>query len=69
MAPAGTPPEIVNKIMESVHIALKSTSVIKSMESIGAVPKGNTPEEFRLFIASEMDKWDKFVKKTGIKVE
>ena len=39
------------------------------MESIGAVPKGNTPEEFRLFIASEMDKWDKFVKKTGIKVE
>lgn len=39
------------------------------MLQIGAVPGGNTPEEFRAFIQAEMQKWGNLVKQTGIKVE
>ncbi|HEY9280621.1 MAG TPA: tripartite tricarboxylate transporter substrate binding protein [Eoetvoesiella sp.] len=69
LAPAGTPPEIVNRIAEAVQIALKSPSVVKSMESIGAVPGGNSPEEFRKFVESETKKWGEFVETTGIKTQ
>jgi tripartite-type tricarboxylate transporter receptor subunit TctC len=69
LAPAGTPLEIVNRIADTVQAALKSPSVKKSMASIGAVPGGNSPEEFRLFVVSEMKKWSQFVKTTGIKVQ
>ena len=35
----------------------------------GADPVGSTPDEFRKFIANEIDKWTKVVKAAGIKVE
>ena len=34
----------------------------------GADPVGSTPDEFRKFIANEIDKWTKVVKAAGIKV-
>ncbi|MPZ47434.1 MAG: hypothetical protein GEV05_29540 [Betaproteobacteria bacterium] len=48
---------------------LKNPEVRKRMLQIGAVPGGNTPEEFRAFIQAEMQKWGNLVKQTGIKVE
>lgn len=69
LAPAGTPPEVVNRIAQAVQLALKTPEVVKTMESIGAIPGGNSPEEFRLFVASEMEKWQQFVETTGIKTE
>src|SRR5690606_29131972 len=45
LAPAGTPPEVVNRIAQAVQLALKTPEVVKTMESIGAIPGGNSPEE------------------------
>ncbi|HEY9280855.1 MAG TPA: tripartite tricarboxylate transporter substrate-binding protein, partial [Eoetvoesiella sp.] len=69
LAPAGTPPEIVNRIAQAVQSALKTPSVVKSMESMGAIPGGNSPEEFRKFVESETKKWSEFVETTGIRTQ
>jgi tripartite-type tricarboxylate transporter receptor subunit TctC len=68
-APAGTPPEIVNRIATAVREGYKDPALRKRMEDIGAAPGGNTPEEFRALVQAELTKWGNFVKTSGIKVE
>jgi tripartite-type tricarboxylate transporter receptor subunit TctC len=66
-APAGTPPEIVNRLASIVRDGYKDPALRKRMESIGATPGGDTPEEFRAFVRAESVKWGNFVTQTGIK--
>ncbi len=68
-APAGTPPEIVTRIALAVQQGFRDPALRKRMEDIGATPVGDTPEQFRALVASEMQKWGNFVRSTGIKVE
>ena len=68
-APAGTPPEIVNRISLAVQQGFKDPALRKRMEDIGATPVGDTPDQFRALVAAELQKWGNFVKQTGIKVE
>jgi tripartite-type tricarboxylate transporter receptor subunit TctC len=68
-APAGTPPEIVGRISGAVQQGFRDPALRKRMEDIGATPVGDTPEQFRALVASELQKWGNFVKQTGIKVE
>lgn len=68
LAPAGTPPEIVNRIAGVLRTAFAQPAMKKRWEDIGAEPGGNTPEEFRAMIQADMNKWSDFVKRTGIKV-
>ncbi len=68
-APAGLSPEIANRIQQAMRDVLKRPDVIKKFEQIGAVPGGNSPEEFSKFVAAESKKWGDFVKRTGIKLE
>lgn len=66
-APAGTPPEIVNRLASIVRDGFRDPTLRKRMESIGAIPGGDTPEEFRAFVKAESVKWGNFVAQTGIK--
>ena len=66
-APAGTPPEIVNRLSSIVHEGFKDPVLRKRMESIGAIPGGDTPEEFSAFVKAESIKWGNFVAQSGIK--
>jgi tripartite-type tricarboxylate transporter receptor subunit TctC len=68
-APAGTPAEIVNRISAAVQQGFRDPALRKRMEDIGATPVGDTPEQFRALVQSELQKWGTFVKQTGIKVE
>lgn len=68
-APAGTPAEIVNRISAAVQQGFRDPALRKRMEDIGATPVGDSPEQFRALVQSELQKWGTFVKQTGIKVE
>jgi len=68
LAPAGTPPAIINRIYDALRPALKSADMKARMEAIGAIPGGNTPAEFGKMIEADMRKWSEFVKRTGIQV-
>jgi tripartite-type tricarboxylate transporter receptor subunit TctC len=67
LAPAGTPPEIVDKLSRAANEALKSNEVLSLMRAQGVDPLGGTPAEFGKFIDDELKKWDAVVKTAGIK--
>jgi len=69
LAPAGTSPEIVNRIQQEVAKSLHTPAVKEKLLAQGAVPSGNTPAEFASLIASEHVKWAKVVKQSGAKVD
>ena len=41
--------------------------MVRALSSQGAEPVGNSPEEFRAFIKSEIDKWSNLVKAANMK--
>jgi tripartite-type tricarboxylate transporter receptor subunit TctC len=69
LAPAGTPPEIVNRIQQEVAKSLGTPAIKEKMLAQGAIPSGNTPAEFAKHIDSEHAKWAKVVKASGAKVD
>ena len=69
LAPAGTPPDIVNRIQQEVAKALNTPAIKEKLLSQGAIPSGNTPAEFARHIESEHRKWAQVVKTSGAKVD
>ena len=55
LAPAGTPPEIVNKLRAAAVVALKDPNVVRVLEEQGSTPSGNTPAEFAAEIKAQFD--------------
>jgi tripartite-type tricarboxylate transporter receptor subunit TctC len=69
LAPAGTPPEIVNHLQQEVLRILRTPAVSEKLLAQGAIPSGITPAEFARMIASEQVKWAKVVKFSGAHVD
>ncbi|MEJ1168617.1 Bug family tripartite tricarboxylate transporter substrate binding protein [Variovorax sp. CCNWLW235] len=69
LAPAGTPPDIVNRIQQEVAKSLGTPAIKEKMLAQGAIPSGNSPADFTKLIASEHVKWAKVVKDSGAKVD
>ena len=69
LAPAGTPPEVVSRIQQEVAKALNTPAIKEKMLAQGALPSGNTPQEFAKLIDSEITKWAQVVKVSDAKVD
>ena len=69
MAPAGTPPAVVNRLSAEVDRILKKSEVLERFKGLGAEPVGGTPGELGQFIAAETRKWAEVVKASGAKVD
>lgn len=67
-APAGTPPQVIERISSVLRPALQTPEMRKRMENVGAEPGGNSPAEFAKQVEEDSRKWAEFVKTTGIKV-
>jgi tripartite-type tricarboxylate transporter receptor subunit TctC len=69
LAPAKTPRAIVARLnMEIVRI-LETKDIRERFMSLGAEPVGGTPEKFGAFISSEIDKWARVVKTSGMETQ
>jgi len=68
-APAGTPPEIVNKINSEITKIVQMPDVRARILDIGAEPGPMKPAEYAAWVQSEVTKWTKLVKEAGIQPE
>jgi tripartite-type tricarboxylate transporter receptor subunit TctC len=66
VAPAGTPPAVIAKLNEIAVKAMADPGVKEKLAAQGATLVGNTPEQFRDFIAAETAKWAKVIKDAGV---
>jgi tripartite-type tricarboxylate transporter receptor subunit TctC len=66
IAPAATPPAIVAELNRITTSALADPAVKAKLAEQGLTTVGNTPEQFRAFIASETAKWAKVIKDSGV---
>jgi tripartite-type tricarboxylate transporter receptor subunit TctC len=69
LAPARTPRAIVDKLHAEVAKAVRAPDLRERLLSEGAIPVGNTPEQFAVFIQRELERWAKVIKDAGIRIE
>lgn len=65
--PAGTPPDIVQRLSAEVNKALKIPAVAKRLTDLGSIPMGGTPAKLADFQRTEQDKWGKVIQAAKIK--
>jgi tripartite-type tricarboxylate transporter receptor subunit TctC len=69
VAPAGTPPDIVDRLNAAFIKALNDPAVAEKIRGLGAEPAPSSPQQFAAFIRSESVKWGKLIADAGIKSE
>lgn len=68
-APAGTPPEIVAKMRQAYGVALQDPSIKAKLASDGAEAIGSSGDELKVFMDSEIKRWEKVVQASGVKLD
>jgi putative tricarboxylic transport membrane protein len=69
VAPAGTPPAIVNKLNAAFRESLAPPETRARLDALGAEIKIGTPAEFGKMLADELAKWTAVAKAANIRVE
>jgi tripartite-type tricarboxylate transporter receptor subunit TctC len=69
MVPTGTPQPIVTLLSTEINKILARPDVREAWEKQGATPMIMKPEEFGVYVQSEIDKWAKVIKANNIKPE
>jgi tripartite-type tricarboxylate transporter receptor subunit TctC len=69
LVPAGTPKAIVTRLHDAIVQILKTPQAQERYVNVGAEIRYNSPEEFQALIQSELAKWAKVVKATGIRMD
>jgi tripartite-type tricarboxylate transporter receptor subunit TctC len=68
-APAGTPPELINKLNQDVMAALADPAVRQGMAAMDVEPRPTTVPEFKQFMDSQYLKWKEAVDFSGAKAD
>jgi len=68
-APAGTPPEIVERLSTEMAAMLKKPDVQERLRALGADPVGSTPAEFSAYINQELERWGAIIKPMNIQLD
>jgi tripartite-type tricarboxylate transporter receptor subunit TctC len=69
LAPAKVPRQVVTRINREIVKVLAMPDIQKSLQYEGGTVSPSTPEEFQAFIKADVERWDKMVKQTGIRVD
>ena len=57
LAPAATPPAVIEKLSAAANAALNNEAVRTALKQQGTDPVGGSPKEFADFIHADIDKW------------
>ena len=67
-APAGIPAQIVDKLNAGMNAVLRQPDMIERLKQLNVESRENTPEEFRAFVAAEIEKWRGVVHEANIRL-
>ncbi len=69
LAPAGIPRDILNVLNTEINVAIKDPAIGAKLASQGVEWEGGSPERADAFLRSEMARWGKIIKATGMKAD
>src|SRR6266513_345031 len=69
VAPAGTPPAVINTLNAAAQKSLAMPDVRERLIALASPPVGGTPEQFGQHIKREIDKWARVIRAANIKPE
>ncbi|WPB58289.1 tripartite tricarboxylate transporter substrate binding protein [Xylophilus sp. GOD-11R] len=69
MAPAGTPPAVLDKLQSAVRAIVARPEIAKRLQELGSEPSDMTREQMAAWMQSETTRWAKVVKDNHIKAE
>ena len=67
--PRGTPAEIIARLNREINAGLADPAVRARLADVATTPIFFTPDEFGAYMASEVEKWGKVVRLSGIRPE
>jgi tripartite-type tricarboxylate transporter receptor subunit TctC len=69
LAPAGTPPEIIERLHKTLADAVADPALKQAFAALGADTELITPQEFALRIRTDFNHWSGVIKQAGISVQ
>jgi tripartite-type tricarboxylate transporter receptor subunit TctC len=69
LAPAGTPPELLDRLHKALADAVAEPSLKKTFAAVGAETELITQQEFATRIRSDFDYWSLVIKQAGISAQ
>jgi tripartite-type tricarboxylate transporter receptor subunit TctC len=69
LAPAHTPPEIVQKLNAEIARAVAKPEIKASLAQLGFATTTSTPAEFQKLVNSDIDRWQKLVSKINLNLD
>ena len=69
LAPAGTPPQIINRMSAAIAQVAKTPEIIAMRKEAFSDSVGSSPAEFSKFLDDERAKWGAVIKKANVKIQ
>lgn len=69
VAPAGTPPDVINTLNTALRQALGGAEARSALSRYGLEAAGNSPAEFARFIDEEINRWGKVIQTSGARLD
>jgi tripartite-type tricarboxylate transporter receptor subunit TctC len=69
VAPAGTPPELIETLHRATVAALADPAIRKALGDLGVDIVGSSPAEFSAYIRAEIPKWRAVVQASGARLD
>jgi tripartite-type tricarboxylate transporter receptor subunit TctC len=66
--PTGTASEIVQKLNAGLNAVIRQPDIVERLKGLNVEFRENTPDEFRDFVATEIEKWGRVVREANIKL-
>jgi tripartite-type tricarboxylate transporter receptor subunit TctC len=68
-APAGTPPEVIQRLNAETVRILRNPEIQEKLVAQGAIVEGTSAAELEAFLRVDIERWAKTIKASGAKVE
>ena len=69
LAPADTPPAIVNRLNTVINEVLNQPDTRRQFANVGLEPLGSSPDDLAKLMRSETEKWARVIKVSGAKID